>query len=132
VTACSRSIFPGSVADATMFWTVICGFVFPVSIFLLRSSLTILWTASCACFSLFAPVETIFPELKISVAVFGFSSLNTRPGNWSGLYSTFSKVLTIWFRSIFWSRITDATTFWISTIGFSGGFSACVCIFPSL
>ena len=28
--------------------------------------------------------ENIFPEVKISVAVFGLLILNTNPGNWSG------------------------------------------------
>jgi hypothetical protein len=32
----------------------------------------------------FAPVQTIFPELKSNVAVFGFLSLKTAPGNCSG------------------------------------------------
>ncbi len=52
------------------------------------SSLTTFMTALFASFSDLAPVQTIFPELKISVAVFGLFSLKTRPGNCSGLYST--------------------------------------------
>jgi len=39
-----------------------------------------------------APVETIFPELKINADVFGSLILITNPGNCSGLYSVFGKV----------------------------------------
>jgi hypothetical protein len=56
-------------------------------------------------------VHTIFPELKISVAVFGFFSRYTSPGNCSGLYSTPGKIRTIELRSIFWFSVADATTF---------------------
>jgi hypothetical protein len=68
-------------------------------------------TAFLACLSDFAPVQTIFPELKISVAVFGFFSRYTSPGNCSGLYSTPGKIRTIALRSIFWFNVADATTF---------------------
>jgi len=62
-------------------------------------------------------VQTIFPEEKIRVAVFGFASLKTRPGNWAGLYSVSGNAFWIWVRSSFWFRVTDATTFWISIVG---------------
>ena len=52
------------------------------------SSLTTFVTARLASFSDLAPVQTIFPELKINVAVFGRLSLKTNPGNCSGRYST--------------------------------------------
>jgi len=52
------------------------------------NSLITFITALRASFSDFAPVQTILPELKISVAVFGLLSLNTNPGNRSGRYST--------------------------------------------
>jgi len=56
-------------------------------------------------------VQTIFPELKIRVAVLGFFSLYTSPGNCSGLYSTPGKTRTMEFRSMFCFRVADATTF---------------------
>ena len=56
------------------------------------------------------------PELKIRVAVFGVLSLKTRPGNWSGWYSTSTKFLVIWFRSTVWLIDADATTFSMLTM----------------
>jgi hypothetical protein len=64
--------------------------------------------ASC---SDFAPVHTIFPELKIKVAVFGLFSLNTSPGNCSGRYSTPGYPFTTAFKSTFWFSVAEATTF---------------------
>ncbi|WP_455285831.1 hypothetical protein, partial [[Eubacterium] cellulosolvens] len=58
-----------------------------------------------------APVQTIFPELKISVAVFGFFRRYTSPGNCSGLYSTPGKTRTIELRSMFCFSVAEATTF---------------------
>ena len=52
------------------------------------SSFTTFMTARRASFSDFAPVQTIFPELKIKVAVLGRFNLKTNPGNCSGRYST--------------------------------------------
>ena len=78
--------------------------------FLLSSSTTFV-TAFLDCLSDFAPVQTIFPELKISVAVLGFFSRYTSPGNCSGLYSTPGKIRTIELRSIFCFSVADATTF---------------------
>jgi hypothetical protein len=48
------------------------------------SSTAIISIAFRACFSDLAPVHTIFPELKMRVAVFGRLSLKTRPGNLFG------------------------------------------------
>ena len=53
--------------------------------------------------------------LKLRVAVLGRLSLNTRPGNCLGLYSTFLNTFIIDSRSIFWFSFTDATTFTILT-----------------
>ena len=74
-----------------------------------------LMTALFACFSDFAPTQTIFPEPKMRFAVLGFLSLKTMPGNCSGLYSTAGKALTMEFRSRVWLRVTDATTFTMVT-----------------
>jgi hypothetical protein len=54
-----------------MFWIWISGFPKITIPFLLSSSTTFM-TAFLASFSDVAPVHTIFPELKINVAVFGF------------------------------------------------------------
>jgi hypothetical protein len=78
--------------------------------FLLSSSTTLM-TAFFAWASDLAPVHTIFPELKMSVAVLGFFRRYTSPGNCSGLYSTPGKSRTIELRSIFCFRVADATTF---------------------
>jgi len=59
----------------------------------------------------FDPVQTILPEPKINVVVFGFFIRYTKPGNCSGRYSTPGKTRTIEFRSIFWWRVPVATTF---------------------
>jgi hypothetical protein len=85
------------------------------------SSRTTFLTARLACHSDFAPVHTIFPELKISVAVFGFFSLKTRPGNCSGQYSTLANVLTTVFRSMCCPRVADATTFSMLIIDLTRG-----------
>ena len=68
-----------------------------------------------------APVQTIFPELKIRVAVFGFFSLKTSPGNWSGWYSTSTKFFVISFRSTLWFIEAEATTFSMLTIALVWG-----------
>jgi hypothetical protein len=68
-------------------------------------------------YSDFAPVQTIFPELKINVAVFGDFNLKTSPGNWSGWYSTSGKICVIKFRLTVWFTVADATTFSILTMG---------------
>ncbi|MBA7643497.1 hypothetical protein ES703_51228 [subsurface metagenome] len=68
-----------------------------------------------AIFSDLAPVQTIFPELNMRVAVLGLFSLKTRPGNFLGLYSTFLKTFMMERRSNFWSRDATATTFCIWT-----------------
>jgi hypothetical protein len=62
-------------------------------------------------------VQTILPELKIRVAVFGDLSLNTRPGNWSGWYSTSGKICVIRLRLTVWFTVAEATTFSILTMG---------------
>ena len=91
-------MFPPRFADATMFCiTISASFLIGMPPFF--SLLTTSCTASLDCFSDFAPVQTIFPELKIRVAVFGVFSLKTSPGNWSGWYSTSTKFLVIRFRS---------------------------------
>ena len=102
--------------DATMFCISIIGSC------LIRnpsfsSSLITVCTALIDSFSLFAPVHTIFPDEKISVAVFGVASLKTRPGNCAGLYSVSGKAFWIWARSSLWFIVTEATTFWISIVG---------------
>jgi hypothetical protein len=75
------------------------------------SSLTTFITALWDSFSDFAPVQTILPVLKISVAVLGLLSLNTSPGNRSGRYSTPGCPFTTAFKSTFWFKVADATTF---------------------
>src|SRR5271169_2887067 len=81
--ASSRWTFPPRFAEATMFWmTISASFLMGMPPFFS------LLTTSCTAFldwsSDFPPVQTILPELKIKVAVFGFLSLKTSPGNWSG------------------------------------------------
>ena len=61
------------------------------------------------------------PELNIKVAVLGFFSLKTRPGNCSGLYSTFGNAFTTEFKSIRCLRIAEATTFSILTLALTCG-----------
>src|SRR5688572_22739844 len=78
-------------------------------------------TAWMAIFSDFAPVHTILPELKMSVAVLGDLSLKTRPGNWSGWYSTSGKIWVIRLRFTVWLTVAEATTFSMLTIGFVCG-----------
>ncbi|SMH70530.1 exported protein of unknown function [Candidatus Nitrosotalea okcheonensis] len=99
---------------------VISGFFF-IFILPFRSLCTTVFTAFTAASSDFEPVQTILPELKISVAVFGDFNLKTRPGNCSGWYSTSGNSFVIATRSIFWSTEAEATTFTMSTIGFVCG-----------
>ncbi len=75
------------------------------------SSLITRITALRASFSDLAPVQTIFPELKINVAVLGLLRRKTKPGNCSGRYSTPGYPLTTAFRSTRWFRVAEATTF---------------------
>src|SRR3972149_3988316 len=84
----------------------------------LRSSFTTFSTALRDSFSDLAPVQTILPVPKIKVAVLGFLRRNTSPGNTLGLYSVWGNFSTIFCKSIFWFRDTDATMFWIEIIGF--------------
>src|SRR3989337_856472 len=84
----------------------------------LLSSLTTLSTALRDSFSDLAPVHTIFPVPKIKVAVLGFLRRNTSPGKTLGLYSVWGNFSTIFCRSIFWFRDTEATMFWIEIVGF--------------
>src|SRR5215831_17893141 len=80
-------------------------------------------TALIAWSSDLAPVQTILPELKIRVAVFGDFSLKTRPGNWSGWYSTSGNICVIKLRLTVWLTVADATTFSMLTIGLVCGIS---------
>src|SRR3990172_11174900 len=82
------------------------------------NSLTTFSTALLDSFSDFAPVQTILPVPKISVAVFGFLSRKTRPGKTLGLYSVCGNFSTIFCKSIFWLSETEATMFWMLMIGF--------------
>ena len=75
------------------------------------SSFTTFMTARFASFSDLAPVQTIFPELKMRVAVLGLLSRKTKPGNCSGRYSTPGYPFTTAFKSTFWFSVADATTF---------------------
>src|SRR4030066_1084562 len=84
----------------------------------LRSSLTTFSTALRDSFSDLAPVHTILPVPKMSVAVFGFFSLKTKPGKTLGLYSVCGNFSTIFCKSIFWLSETEATMFWMLMIGF--------------
>src|ERR1022692_3838762 len=118
--ASSRWIFPPRFPDATMFCIVIsasCSIGIPPFFNLLTTS----WTAFLDRSSDFAPVQTIFPELTVRVAVFGFLSLKTSPRNWSGWYSTSTKFLVIWLRSTLWFIEAEATTFSMLTIAFVWG-----------
>src|SRR5665648_277018 len=101
-----------------MFWIIITGF----SVIWMpspRSSLTTFSTALRDSFSDLAPVHTILPVLKISVAVLGFFMRNTKPGKTLGLYSVWGNFSTIFCKSIFWLNETEATMFCILMIGFS-------------
>ncbi len=93
-----------------MFWITISGLPM-ITIPSLFNSSTTFNTALWAWRSDFAPVQTIFPVLKIRVAVFGFLNRYTRPGNRSGRYSTPGKTRTIVLRSIRCFSFTEATTF---------------------
>jgi len=99
-----------------MFWMFTMGFSviwmpWPLS------SLTTFSTADRDSFSDFAPVQTILPVPKIKVAVFGFFNRKTRPGKTLGLYSVWGNFSTIFCRSIFWFKETDATIFWMEILG---------------
>src|SRR5208337_4046428 len=83
-----------------------------------RSSFTTFSTALRDSLSDLAPVQTILPVPKIKVAVFGFLSLKTKPGNTLGLYSVWGNFSTIFCKSIFWLSDTEATMFCILMIGF--------------
>jgi len=100
-----------------MFWIFTIGFSV-IWIPSLRSSLTTFSTALRDSFSDLAPVQTILPVLKIKVAVFGFLSLKTKPGNTLGLYSVCGNFSTIFCKSIFWLSDTEATMFCMQMIGF--------------
>jgi len=67
--------------------------------------------------SLFAPVHTIFPVLKISVHVLGAFRRKANPGNTCGLYSTSGKSLVTSLRSMGWLTPAEATTFSIEMSG---------------
>jgi hypothetical protein len=79
VETASNSTFPPKVAEATMFTTFKLGFLMMI-IPPFFNSLTTVKTALRLSFSDFAPVHTISPEWKISVAVFGLLILKTKPG----------------------------------------------------
>ena len=100
-----------------MFCILVSGFPEMTIPFLLSSSTTVS-TTSFACRSDLEPVQTIFPVLKRSVAVFGFFNLKTSPGNDSGLYSTPGNARTMELRSKSCPRVADATTFCISVSAF--------------
>ena len=70
-----------------MFWIFSSGLLMMIMPPFLSSLITFT-TARLASFSDLAPVQTILPELKIRVAVFGRFSRKTRPGNFWGQYST--------------------------------------------
>jgi hypothetical protein len=78
-------------------------------------------TALLDSFSDLAPVQTIFPELKIKVAVFGLFRRKTKPGNCSGRYSTPGYPLTTAFKSTFWLSVAEATTFWMLNVALTFG-----------
>ena len=69
-------------------------------------------------FAYWWPVHTILPVPKMRVAVLGFFNLKTRPGKTLGLYSVWGNFSTIFCKSIFWLRETEATMFWMLMIGF--------------
>ena len=66
-----------------MFWTVTTAF-FLILIPPFLNFWTTVFTAFTAISSDFDPVQTIFPDVKRRVAVFGIFNLNTAPGNCSG------------------------------------------------
>ena len=100
-----------------MFWMFTMGFSV-ICMPSLRSSLTTFSTALRDSFSDLAPVHTIFPVPKMSVAVLGFFRRKTKPGKTEGLYSVCGNFSTIFCKSIFWLSETEATIFCILMIGF--------------
>src|SRR3990170_870514 len=100
-----------------MFWIVTTGFSI-IWIPWLLNSLTTFSTALRDSFSDLAPVHTILPVPKIRVAVFGFFRRKTKPGKTLGLYSVWGNFSTIFWRSIFWFKETEATIFWMRINGF--------------
>src|SRR4030042_6331478 len=100
-----------------MFWMFTIGFsvIWMPS---LRSSLTTFSTALRDSFSDLAPVHTILPVPKMSVAVLGFLRRNTKPGKTLGLYSVCGNFSTIFCKSIFWLSETEATMFCMLMMGF--------------
>ena len=93
-----------------MFWIFSSGLLMMIMPLFLSSLMTRM-TALRASFSDLAPVHTIFPELKIRVAVLGRLSRKTKPGNCSGRYSTPGYPFTTAFRSTRCFRVAEATTF---------------------
>ena len=106
----SKSICPPRSTEATIFCTL------QIALFLILtppffSSFTTLLIAITAISSEREPVQTIFPVLNIKVEVFGNFIRYTNPGNRSGLYSVFSKVVSICIKSILCLKSPVATTF---------------------
>ena len=62
-------------------------------------------------------LQTIFPESKRNITVFGSSGLYITPGKILGLYSTFDKELAIARKSRFLLISIDATMFFICISG---------------
>src|SRR3990167_9856896 len=93
---------------ATMFCTFTLGTAF-ILIFILARFLIIALTDSFTFFIDFAPVETIFPELKIKAEVLGSRMRITNPGNCSGLYSVFGNVSASFINGISWPREAEQT-----------------------
>jgi hypothetical protein len=72
-----------------------------------------MFTVLCISSAVFAPVQLALPLVKRRVAVFGFSSRYTKPGNCSGSYSTFSSDCAIKSKSNLSAYFLDATIFCI-------------------
>ena len=75
---------PPIIAEATMFWIWVSGLLMIIMPLFFSSFITFS-TARRASFSDFAPVQTIFPVLKIRVVVLGRFRRKASPGNFFGL-----------------------------------------------
>lgn len=95
---------------ATMFCIVISGFLLVVMP-IFASSFSISLTPVSTISSLFAPVHTSLPLENTSAVIPICFSLSTNPGNCSGLYSVFTRLIAIFSNGMSTLNVTLATTF---------------------
>ncbi|MDI6805135.1 MAG: winged helix-turn-helix transcriptional regulator [Candidatus Bathyarchaeia archaeon] len=111
----SRSTVRLKFAEATMLFIFTSGFLGIIMPFLVSSLITFS-TAFDASFSDLPPAQIILPERKIKVAVFGFFSLKTSPGNRFEGNSALGKPSMTESRFTLCPNVAEATTFTTLTV----------------